>query len=975
MSSARLLATAATATALLLVMPAAAGATMPIAIDGSDTGRTFDGVGAVSAGASTRLLYDYPEPERSQVLDYLFKPGYGASLQLLKVEIGGDTNSTSGAEPSHMRTPDDLDCNRGYEWWLMKEAKKRNPDIELLGLQWGAPGYFEGVGDDRFWSQDNIHYLLAWLDCADRHGLEIDYMGGWNEVGFNAGWYVAFAAALEREHPDIEIVAADDNDPNAWSVADALAADPDFKAATDVVGVHSACGWRDDRRACSTTDTARALGLPLWSSENSSLSRDVGAEPIARALNRMYIDAEITGYMSWAAVSAWYANLPIADTGLITAEWPWSGFYDVGKSVWSKAHTTQFTEPGWRYLDTGSARHDSGATYVSLASPSGRDFSTVVEAMDVAAPSRLDFELRNLPAHALHVWETDLRSEDSRDHFRRLGTIRPRGGSFSLAVEPGHVYSVTTTTGQGKGGAEPRASVDRQLRIPFRESFDRHRSGQLARYFSDLNGGFETAACGGGRRGVCYRQVVPERPISWNVAGTQMPPTTVVGDPRWWGDYEASVKAMLEQADYVELLGRVDSQRRTRVSGYHLRLAATGEWTLYDEDLDFHGNVDTLAEGTVGLGRRSWHRLALAFRGNRIVASIDGRRVARVEDDGHRTGQVGLRTSPAASVRGERPFHTAQFDDVRVRPTGPPPRVAPQADMTATATSEQTANTGGYEHSVANAIDGRPETMWSAALSPPAPLPQAVTLELGRRERVSGLTYQPRLDASPRGMVTAYDVLVSGDGRRFDRVARGTWPLSTGTKVISWPARKARYVRFVATASGSCAGVDLAAAASELNVVIGRAPEPSGSAAYVPHEEMTATATSIYGPGYEADLAIDGDCRTFWHTARPATDPLPAALTVDLGGERDVEGLTYLPRQDGNANALITGYRISVSTDGTTFTEVAAGTWRGDALRKAAAFRATRARHLRLEATTGTGDVASVAELEVAVSAGGRSRW
>jgi galactosylceramidase len=21
--------------------------------------------------------------------------------------------------------------NRGYEWWLMKEAKKRNPDIKL----------------------------------------------------------------------------------------------------------------------------------------------------------------------------------------------------------------------------------------------------------------------------------------------------------------------------------------------------------------------------------------------------------------------------------------------------------------------------------------------------------------------------------------------------------------------------------------------------------------------------------------------------------------------------------------------------------------------------------------------------------------------------------------------------------------------------------------------------------------------------
>ncbi len=29
---------------------------------------------------------------------------------------------------------------RGYEWWLMKEAKARNPDILLYGLPWSFPG-------------------------------------------------------------------------------------------------------------------------------------------------------------------------------------------------------------------------------------------------------------------------------------------------------------------------------------------------------------------------------------------------------------------------------------------------------------------------------------------------------------------------------------------------------------------------------------------------------------------------------------------------------------------------------------------------------------------------------------------------------------------------------------------------------------------------------------------------------------------
>ena len=103
------------ATSLTVVQTAQAATTTAITIDGTKGGRTFDGIGAISGGGgNSSLLADYPEPQRSQILDYLFKPGYGAALQILKVEIGGDTNSTDGAEPSHMHTPTDLNCDRGY---------------------------------------------------------------------------------------------------------------------------------------------------------------------------------------------------------------------------------------------------------------------------------------------------------------------------------------------------------------------------------------------------------------------------------------------------------------------------------------------------------------------------------------------------------------------------------------------------------------------------------------------------------------------------------------------------------------------------------------------------------------------------------------------------------------------------------------------------------------------------------------------
>ena len=65
-------------------------------LKGDAGGKRFDGSGS---GATSVLLKDYPEPQRSQVLDLLFKPKFGASMSALLVEVPGDGNSTQGAEP------------------------------------------------------------------------------------------------------------------------------------------------------------------------------------------------------------------------------------------------------------------------------------------------------------------------------------------------------------------------------------------------------------------------------------------------------------------------------------------------------------------------------------------------------------------------------------------------------------------------------------------------------------------------------------------------------------------------------------------------------------------------------------------------------------------------------------------------------------------------------------------------------------
>ena len=165
---------------LALLLHATSLAAAPIVLDVSALAQPFEGFGALSGGGGvTRLLLDYEPALQSDILDILFKPNAGASLQMVKIEMGGDTQSTEGTEASHMHTKDDLNCSRGYEWWVVAEAKKRNPDIKTMALAWGVPGWI-GASGDGFYSQDNIDYHLNFCYCAEAvWNFTVEYMGIW----------------------------------------------------------------------------------------------------------------------------------------------------------------------------------------------------------------------------------------------------------------------------------------------------------------------------------------------------------------------------------------------------------------------------------------------------------------------------------------------------------------------------------------------------------------------------------------------------------------------------------------------------------------------------------------------------------------------------------------------------------------------------------------------------------------------------
>lgn len=434
----------------------AAPATTAITVDGKGTGRTFDGIGAISGGGgNSRLLTDYPEPERSQILDYLFKPGYGAALQILKVEIGGDTNSTDGSESSYQHSKGTVNCTTGYEWWLMEQAKARNPHIKLYGLAWGAPGWVSDGTGDNFFTSDAVNYLMGWLGCARSHGLTIDYLGGWNERGYNKSWYESLHASLAAHgYHRTQVVGAD----SGWDVATAMRSDPAFDNAVDIVGTHYPCSYMSAMTNCSTTSDALATGKQLWASENGSEDYDTGGAPMARAINRGYLDAKMSAYINWPLIAAIYPSLPYNTMGLMTATQPWSGTYSVGKSLWAAAQTTQFTEPGWTYIDSASGYlggDRANGSYVSYQAPHSTAWSTVLETLDAPAPQTVTFTVSGgLPSGSLHVWSSDFTANDQSASMVRGPDLTARGGTYTLTLQPGHAYTVTT---MGAGVPAPRS--------------------------------------------------------------------------------------------------------------------------------------------------------------------------------------------------------------------------------------------------------------------------------------------------------------------------------------------------------------------------------------------------------------------------------------------------------------------------------------------------------------------------------------
>src|SRR5206468_2722374 len=158
---------------------------------------------------------------------------------------------------------------------------------------------------------------------------------------------------------------------------------------------------------------------------------------------------------------------------------------------------------------------------------------------------------------------------------------------------------------------------------------------------------------------------------------------------------------------------------------------------------------------------------------------LDGATLSTVSNNGFITGNVAIRVSNIGGA-----YQNAQFDNISITQTAPPPVFIPHAQMSATASDYNAGLYLGLYYLPSYGIDDRPESVWHSNFTPSrTPPPHWYTVDLGMSENIDGLVYQPRLDDQTNGMVQTYNVLLSNDGVNWTTVvSAGTWPVNSASK-------------------------------------------------------------------------------------------------------------------------------------------------------------------------------------------------
>ena len=686
-------------------------------IDGNNAitaeNKLYRGLGMVSGNNSSRLLLDYKDenPEKyNEILNYIFGAD-GIGITHLKLEMGSDINSSSGTEPSVMRTEDEkADVTRGAGFQLAADAKKINPDLTLDMLWWSEPLWISNAEDVY---AARYKWYKSILDAAyETYNLTFDYVSAnQNERRIDAGWIKYLSSHLKSEtdcpydYSKIKIVAADEV--GTWGIGTVMLKDEELLNAVDVIGGHYS-DWTNDK----IKELAADYGKEIWFSEGSSpmsyskgtykydgsksgLSDINGVLDIANRIITMFPGGDMTLYEFQPVVSAYYDGVTYCQKQLITAEKPWSGYYTLDSGFYMSLHFSQFFKKGWCFIDgacagdgkaggDGHAIVDAVYSYMTAADRDSGDYSTVITN---TTDSNITYNItvKNLAKAGQNICVFETRGPDGNkydeNYFKKINTITPQKNgddyTYSVTVKPYSMVTLSTLEVEEKVYTSP--SDDSVLALPYSDDYEYSdyptdylsTRGNAPRYTTDEGGAFEVQNIDGNN--VLMQIITPDTKA--NEWGGTPDPVTNFGDDRWF-NYSVSVSVRFSASDDPDKnytgAGLRYNLADAGKSGYWVQLYENGTWKL-------NHNSKSVAEGTLDcFDGTAWTELKISAEENKITACINGNQVCEYDctSEDSKSGEINtdaMHASGRAALFSS--YNQNCFDNTKIEAVGDTPYI------------------------------------------------------------------------------------------------------------------------------------------------------------------------------------------------------------------------------------------------------------------------------------------------------------
>jgi galactosylceramidase len=666
------------------------------------------GVGGIGGGGSAKLLMDYDATTRDLILDFLFLPNLGASLQILQVEIEGDGNGGWGSSSSYSHSPESgVFLGGASSIWLASEARKRNPKIVLYAVPYSWPQWVNiNEGDTSPFGQDGnqaqanecVGYIVLWLqEVLNNYDLSFDYIGIWKinkqftDITNQQLYIQTLSDTLRSSGLSTKILCGDQD--NTWSCATVMKDNEDSLAPMiSLIGAPGINPSNDARTEAKTNNS------PLLSTDFGDLG--ISADVQCFGLGSRMVNATlngISGMITVPIVSGSYYLIPRWNQGLIRADQPWSGSFYVAPTLWTLAHTSRFILPGWLVFTNSGNIDDStgmlsfGGTYTFAFDPTNfRDFTIVIAKFlssqgDWTQPENAMF---NLPPFLAEQWrgdpltlvtstyKFDVGADGGYNNISYFDTSSVQvlsNGSISISLWKHSHYTITSLN---KGDA-----IKGDYQIPptpysFPESYTNHFSvddnecgplglGSQGKFFFDVNGAFECALAPVTNEDV-LQQKAADAPFS---SFADIRPHTIFGDPQWT-DMDLTVVFRLLDASDVALIGvrcstwgSINPETANNLPGVWVQASPVAWGVILGLDTTKYNNPIILQQFPEPIGTDTWNTIRIIARGDSIIIIMNGNLLGRVSVPKSR----GAPTSGFAGLGTGDFGQYVQFDSVELK--------------------------------------------------------------------------------------------------------------------------------------------------------------------------------------------------------------------------------------------------------------------------------------------------------------------